>query len=174
MKTRTKILAASAVVVVGVAALAGPGLAQRAQRGAMGMMGGMMGGLGAEQLVREVDTDRDGRITQAELDAAVNARFARFDADQNGRLSLDEFTALWADLTRPVAVRAFQFLDPNGDASVTKAEVDERFGGLVQRLDRNGDGALSMQDRGHHRANDRGGRGEQPEPRRDPAPRNPT
>ena len=142
MQTRTKLLAAaSAAVVIGGLALAGPSLAQR---GAMGMMGG----LGAEQLLREVDTDRDGRMTQAEIDAAVSARFARFDADGNGRLSLDEFNALWADVTRPAAVRAFQFMDPNGDASVTKAEVEERTGRLVQRFDRNGDGALSLQDRG--------------------------
>lgn len=157
MQTRTKALtAAAAALVVGGLALAGPSLAQR---GAMGMMGG----LGAEQLLREVDTDNDGRITQAEIDAAVNARFARFDADANGRLSLDEFTALWADITRPMAVRAFQFMDPNGDAGVTKAEVDEKTGRLVQRFDRNGDGVLSMQDRGG-----RGG------PGRDAGPRNPT
>ena len=160
MQTRTKLLAAAtAVLVVGGLALAAPSLAQR---GAMGMMGG----LGAEQLLREVDTDRDGRMTQAEIDAAVNARFTRFDADGNGRLSLDEFNALWADVTRPAAVRAFQFMDPNGDASVTKAEVDERTSRLVQRFDRNGDGALSMQDRG--------GRGGPHGPGREPGPRNPT
>ena len=157
MQTRTKLLAAAtAVLVVGGLALAAPSLAQR---GAMGMMGG----LGAEQLLREVDTDRDGRMTQAEIDAAVNARFARFDADGNGRLSLDEFNALWADVTRPAAVRAFQFMDPNGDASVTKAEVEERTSRLVQRFDRNGDGALSLQDRGGS-----GG------PGGEPGPRNPT
>ena len=160
MQTRIKLLAAAtAVLVVGGLALAAPSLAQR---GAMGMMGG----LGAEQLLREVDTDRDGRMTQAEIDAAVNARFTRFDADGNGRLSLDEFNALWADVTRPAAVRAFQFMDPNGDASVTKAEVEERTGRLVQRFDRNGDGALSMQDRG--------GRGGPGGPGREPEPRNPT
>ena len=164
MQTRTKLLAAAtAVLVVGGLALAAPSLAQR---GAMGMMGG----LGAEQLLREVDTDRDGRMTQAEIDAAVNARFTRFDADGNGRLSLDEFNALWADVTRPAAVRAFQFMDPNGDASVTKAEVEERTGRLVQRFDRNGDGALSMQDRGGRGGPGGPGR----EQGREPGPRNPT
>ena len=146
MKTRTKILSATAAaVLIGGVAVAGQGMAQRMYHG-RGM--GMFGMLGGEQLLREVDTNGDGRITQAEIDAAVNARFARFDANGDGRLSLDEFTALWADLTRPVTVRAFQFMDPNGDGSITKAEVDERFGRLVQRFDRNGDGALSMEDRG--------------------------
>ena len=154
MQTRTKIFAATAAaVVVGGLALAGTSVAQRMQRGGLGMMGAM----GGEQLLREVDTDRDGRMTQAEIDAAVNARFARFDADSNGRMSLDEFGALWADITRPAAVRAFQFMDPNGDGSVTKAEVDEKTSRLVQRFDRNGDGALSMQDRGGRGGPDRGG-----------------
>lgn len=145
MQTRTKIIAAAtAATVVAGLALAGQSVAQRVHGGGMGMLRGF----GAEQVLREVDTDRDGRITQAEIDAAVNARFTRFDADANGRLSLAEFGALWADITRPAAVRAFQFLDTDGDAAVTKAEVDERFGRVVQRFDRNGDGALSPQDRG--------------------------
>lgn len=150
MRTRIKVLsaAAAAVVVAGVA-VAGQGMAQRMHHGhyGMGRGMGMFGALGGEQLLREVDTNGDGRITQAEIDAAVNARFARFDANKDGRLSLDEFQALWADLTRPAMVRAFQFMDPDGDASITKAEVDERFGRLVQRFDRNGDGALSLEDR---------------------------
>lgn len=132
MQTRTKVfIAAASALVVGGLALAGPSLAQHMQRGRMGMMGNF----GAQQLLRAVDTDRDGRISQAEVDAAVQARFAQFDADKNGRLSLDEFTALWADLTRPVAVRAFQFLDPNGDAGITEAEADEQLGMLARRFD---------------------------------------
>lgn len=154
MILKTKLLAAAAIM--GAVVVAGPSFAQPHGGGSGGGrgMGGMGMGMIAEQVMREVDTDRDGKITQAEIDAAVNARFARFDTDQNGRLSLEEFAALWADLTRPAMVRAFQFMDPNGDGSVTKAEVDERFGRLVQRFDRNGDGALSMEDRGG-----RGGRG---------------
>lgn len=148
MQTRTKIIAAAgAATVVAGLAFAGQSVAQRLHGGGLGPLGG----LGAERLLREVDTDRDGRMTQAEIDAAVNARF---DADANGRLSQAEFGALWADITRPAFVRAFQFLDSDGDSAVTKAEVDERFGRLVQRFDRDGDGALSPRDRG--RPHDRG------------------
>lgn len=160
MRTRTKLIATTAAALVVGLAFAGQSIAQRGPGGGGGMR--MLGGLGAGQLLREVDTDHDGRVTQAEIDAAVNARFARFDADGNGRLSMDEFNALWADITRPAAVRTFQFLDPNGDGSVEKVEVDERFGRLVQRFDRNGDGALSMQDRGGRHRSGRDA------PRRDP------
>ncbi len=58
----------------------------------------------------------------------MNARFAEFDADKNGSLSLQEFEALWAEITKPMAVRTFQFLDPNGDAQISKAELDEHVG----------------------------------------------
>ena len=153
MKRTTKIVAASAALLtVGAVALAGTSYAQRAVGNGAMRMG--FAAMGAEPLLREIDADRDGKITQGEIDAVVNARFARFDADANGRLSLTEFEALWADITRPVAVRAFQFLDPDGDAGLAKAEIDERFGRLVQRFDRNGDGVLSPEDRGRF-----GGRG---------------
>ena len=82
---------------------------------------------------------------------SVAQRFAEFDASKDGKLSLEEFQALWADITRPVAVRAFQFLDPNGDAAVEKQELDERFGKVVSRFDRNDDGMLSPADRPQHR-----------------------
>ena len=84
----------------------------------MGHMGGPMGGFGMMQreMLKNVDTNGDGALSQDEINAAVNARFAEFDADKNGSLSLSEFEALWAEITKPMAVRAFQFLDPNGDA----------------------------------------------------------
>ena len=115
----------------------------------MGMMGGIHG-IGHEML-QSVDTNGDGALSQDEIDAAIDARFAKFDADKNGSLSLQEFEALWAEITQPAAVRAFQFLDPDGDAAVARTELDDRFGKLVSRFDRNDDGMLSPDDRPEHR-----------------------
>ena len=154
MKRSVKVaLATTALAAAGGLFLVGSSLAERGPGGPMGHMGhmgGMMGGLGHEML-QNVDTDSDGALSQDEINSAVNARFAQFDADKNGDLSLTEFQALWADITRPLAVRAFQFLDPNGDAAVAKAELDDRFGSLVSHLDRNDDGKLSPDDRRHRR-----------------------
>jgi Ca2+-binding EF-hand superfamily protein len=94
-----------------------------------------------------IDTNADSALSQDEINAAVNARYATFDANKDSQLSLEEFQALWTDLTRPVTVRAFQFLDSDGDATVARSEVDKRFGSLVARLDRNNDGKLSHEDR---------------------------
>ena len=148
MNTTGKFLiAAGAAAVLGGVAIATASWADRGFDGHHGMRMGFMRGMMAEQLLRDVDTDRDGKLTQQEIDAAVSTRFERFDADKNGRLSLEEFQVLWADLTRPVTVRAFQFLDPDGDAAVTRAELENRFSRVVQRFDRNSDGALSPDDR---------------------------
>jgi len=143
MRESTKIaIASGAALLAGAFLFAGASWAHRGF-GGPGMRMGMM----AQELLRDVDTDRDGKLTQQEIDNAIGARLTRFDADGNGRLSLEEFQGVWTDFTRPVTVRAFQFLDPNGDAAVAKDELDTRFGRAVQRFDRNGDGALSPEDR---------------------------
>jgi Ca2+-binding EF-hand superfamily protein len=163
MRDSVKIaLATTALAVAGGLLLVGSSLAA----GGFGPMGHarMMGGFGpvAHEMLKSVDTNNDGALSQDEINAAVNARFAEFDADKNGALSLQEFEALWAEITKPMAVRAFQFLDPDGDAAVSKTELDERFGTVVSRFDRNGDGELSPADhmrRGGPRGWHRGGWG---------------
>jgi hypothetical protein len=146
-------VAAGVVVAVGGVVLAGASVAQSGF-GRHGHMG-MMHGIGLDML-QKLDTNADGGLSQEEIDAAVNARFSEFDANKDGKLALVEFEALWADLTRPVAVRAFQFLDPDGDAAVSKEELDDRFGAVVARWDHNDDGVLSRDDRRHHRGRGHG------------------
>ncbi len=115
-------------------------------------------GRGAMAMLRSFDTDGDRALTQAEIDAGIAARVASADADGDGALSLAEFGTVWEDMTETRRVRAFQRLDPNGDASVTTAELEARFGGIVERMDRNGDGQLDQADRGR-RGRDGGPRG---------------
>lgn len=149
MKTSLKVaLATGAVGVAGALFLVGSSYAERGFRGH-----GMMGGPGpiVHEMLASVDANSDGALSQEGVDAAVNARFAEFDANADGDLSLEEFRALWAEITRPMAVRAFQYLDPNGDAAVAKTEIDERFGSVVAHLDRNDDGVLDADDHPRHR-----------------------
>jgi hypothetical protein len=139
-------LATGTLAVLGSLFLAGTSLAERFGHHRMGMMGPL-----GHEMLSNVDTDSDGALSQAEIDAAVNARFSEFDANADGKLALDEFQALFAEITRPISVRAFQFLDPDGDAAIAKGELDERFGSAVARFDRNEDGLLSPEDRPHRR-----------------------
>ena len=93
------------------------------------------------------DADGDGALTQAELDAWIAGQITTADADADGALTLEEFEPIFNDRQAPRMVDAFQALDADGSGRITAEEVDARFGNLVERMDRNGDGALSRDDR---------------------------
>jgi hypothetical protein len=44
--------------------------------------------------------------------------------------------------------------DDDGDGAITSAELEARFDGMMDRLDRNGDGAIGPDDRGPRRDHD--------------------
>ncbi len=153
MNTRTKTLTAIAVA----AALGGATFAGISYAGHRGGGHGMdfldrgQLGLSAMEVFAAVDADGDGKLTQAEIDKFRNDRHAAHDANGDGNLSLDEFAGLWHETTRPLTVRAFQMLDTDGDGVIARAEYDRPLAGIVQRLDRNRDGGLSLRDARHDR-----------------------
>jgi hypothetical protein len=124
------------------------------RHGARGMGRGMGRhmGRGFESLFEAYDSDGNGRLTQAEVDAARTDRLAAFDKDGDRKLTLKEYEALWLDAMRERMVDRFQDLDNDGDAAVTAEEFAAPYAGLVARRDRNGDGEISRDDfgpRGH-------------------------
>ena len=151
MKTKTKTLTAIAVAAaVGGTALAGASYAGHRGGGhGMGFLDKGQLAVSAMEMFDTVDADGDGKLTQAEIDKARNDRHAAHDADGDGSLSLEEFSGLWNETMRPITVRAFQILDADGDAVVTRAEYDRPFAAIVERFDRDRDGGLSMMDHRH-------------------------
>lgn len=116
-----------------------------------GRHGGRHHGKRLERMLERFDADGDGTLTQTEIDEGRKANLAAFDRNGDGALSLDEFEPLWLDFMRERMVDRFQDLDADGDAIVTQDEFREPFEALVERLDRDGDGALSREDRrGRH------------------------
>jgi hypothetical protein len=116
-------------------------------------------------LLDTYDTNDDGKLTQAEIDAARQANLTKFDSDANGALTLAEYQALWADAMRRAMVRQFQAHDADGDGSITVEEFTVRFADVVETLDRNGDGELTRDELRRHghrgpRGPGRGGRDE--------------
>lgn len=145
----------------------GPGMGPGWHRG-----GGMM-----MQMLGDLDTNKDKKLTQEEVDAARAALLTEADADKNGELSLDEYQTVWMKQMREMMVRQFQRLDRDGNAQVTAEEFNGPFTDIVARLDRNNDKVLDASDRergGRHgmwRHRDRGGDdGMPPPPPEDGAP----
>ena len=145
------------VVVVAIAAagsivLAGASVAERGFGGRHGggYGHGGHGGPGPRvmSMIQEFDLDKDGKLTQTEIDRARRTRMAEFDSDKDGRLTLTEFQGLWLDRMHERMVDHFQRLDADGDAIVTDAEFQAPMAFFVVRADRNGDGALSFDDLG--------------------------
>lgn len=164
MKKRTKI-AVGAAGLAATIALAGVGLSNAHERWNDGGHGGYHGqgfhgdsmhkGHGRHgkrakmmrRMMERFDTNSDGSLTQSEIDQGRAEQLAKYDSDQDGNLSLQEFEALWLEMARPRMVDRFQNLDEDGDAKVTSAEFLDPFANVVERHDRNGDGALSKDDR---------------------------
>ena len=107
------------------------------KRGGHGMM---------RQIMEKVDANGDRAVTQEEIDTFRSAAVANADASGDGDISLDEFETIYLDLTRNRMVDAFQKLDEDGDGVVTQAEMDAKFGNVVDRMDRNDDGKLDRED----------------------------
>ena len=159
MKRSTKIVLAAGLVAavgaLGVAGFAGSSYAEKWRDGHRyhAMFGGEYGKhhggqRRAMRMFQSFDADDDGRLTQEEIDRGRSERFTRFDGNGDGRLDLQEFEALWLDGMRERMVDRFQNLDADGDAVVTAEEFSEPFARMVRFMDRNGDGVLSIEDRG--------------------------
>jgi EF hand/EF-hand domain pair len=115
------------------------------------------GGEMLQNLMTEVDTDKSGSITQDEINAFRAAKVAAADTSKDGALSLDEFAVAYNEMMRSKMVDAFQNFDDDGNGSITTAELDARFGDVVAKMDKNGDGVLSKADRPDHGG--KGGKG---------------
>ncbi|MGV8839651.1 MAG: EF-hand domain-containing protein [Bauldia sp.] len=97
-------------------------------------------------LMETFDTDGNGVVTQAEIDAVRAGELAEYDANGDGQLNLEEYTAYWTAQMLERIVDAFQELDANGDGNVTAEEWNAGIGNIVARLDQDGDAALGPTD----------------------------
>ena len=88
------------------------------------------------------DTDKDGKITRAEFDAARNARFAGIDANGDGTLEISELRAwvrAWPSRFRDARFKA---LDGDSDGKVGVEEYVAQRKAMFARIDANNDGTV--------------------------------
>jgi len=150
MQRKTKIVMGAGIVgVVALGGLAGMAAADRGHGWGQGWEG--HGGMGhgrmmMRNMLERYDANGDGKLTEDEIDGARAASYGEFDADKNGNLSLQEFQGLWLKDHQQRIVRSFQRLDRNGDGQVTVDEYKRPMADLVADMDQNGDGALNRDD----------------------------
>jgi len=139
MQKKTKI--ALAVSLLGLATLggiAGLALADRSE----GHGGWRRGPMMMMHMTERYDADKDGKVSQTEIDANRTAWHGEFDADKNGDLSLAEFQSLWLKARNEEMVREFQRFDRDGSGQVTLEEYKAPMAGMVAQMDRDGDGMM--------------------------------
>jgi Ca2+-binding EF-hand superfamily protein len=85
------------------------------------------------------DRDGNGIVSRDEMRAAETERFQKMDANHDGRLTLDELSAV----RKEQAAEHFAKQDKNGDGQLSRAEVTKMPDAVFARLDQNGDGQLS-------------------------------
>jgi DNA-binding transcriptional regulator YiaG len=97
----------------------------------------------------KVDANKDGKVTQDEIDAFKAARFAEADADKDGKLSAAELVAMRekmeAERKLARAEKMVERIDRNADGLLTPEELAEgpRPPSMIERMDTDGDGAVS-------------------------------
>lgn len=150
MENRTKIILASTAVVLILATAAGVSKARDSYR--HGYMGQDRHGM-AEKMFDRFDTDGNGAISKTEVDSVRKSEMSKHDSNEDGKLSLGEFEALWVGYMRDRMVDHFQRLDSDGDAQVTDEEISKPLNRIMSWLDRNDDNALTrdeMHRKGRH------------------------
>ena len=95
-----------------------------------------------------LDTDDDGEISAAEIDAAPES-LASLDGDGGGSLSEEELRPPGSGpiggpaRTPPEATTAFMTFDADGDGALEGTELPSQLRSLLARADADGDGAAS-------------------------------
>jgi Ca2+-binding EF-hand superfamily protein len=154
IRRKNSMIAAAAVATVGLLAVAGTSYADRGEDdcprsgyGGHGMHGGPGGRGGhAAMMFEKFDANGDGTITRAEVDEVRGAKLKGADGNADNALSLEEFQAVWLEMTRPMMVDRFQDLDEDGDGKVTEAELGRPMTNMFVYLDQNEDGSITVKE----------------------------
>lgn len=87
----------------------------------------------AAAFIKQLDTDGDGRVSQAEAVAPAGARFKEMDVNGDGFVTADEFR------------RAFEAqVPPEARQKMTERGMGDPGEGFVKELDQNGDGQVDL------------------------------
>lgn len=100
--------------------------------------------------LKQMDTDGSGSVTRTEI-AAFNAdRAAEMDGDKDGQITVAELEA-WREAQRVKRLTAqLAAMDSDGDGKVSVAEHEAAATWRLARLDHDGDGMIELRGAGRH------------------------
>ena len=98
---------------------------------------------GKMSLLKQADTNKDGIITKAELEAAQQKKFQSFDADNNGEVTKEEILKHFPRHYEKMAARISRKFDLNQDGKVSADEFKKHADHRLYMLDLNDDGQIS-------------------------------
>ena len=142
------------IAVAGIAALVGSRSFADGNANPMGPDGGH--GHWGRWMFQEMDANRDGKVTQAEIDAFEAARAAEIDTNHDGKITADELQAFHEKEKAKREAAMLARMDTNGDGTVSVQEYEAAQTWRLARMDSNGDGTIDEQDM-HMRGGDGGG-----------------
>jgi Ca2+-binding EF-hand superfamily protein len=90
-----------------------------------------------------LDADRSGDVTFEEFSAMMQSRIGGADANNDGKMSVEEIAAAIEKMrAERMARRLVERFDTDGDGMLTAAEVESRQKKMFALLDRNDDGKI--------------------------------
>ncbi|MEQ9695791.1 EF-hand domain-containing protein [Shimia sp. SDUM112013] len=117
---------------------------------------GMKGHHGPAMMMNfdEIDANKDGKITQDEMDAFAQARFDKADTNGDGLLSTDEMQAQVEEMMKQRAKDRSAMMmarkDANGDGQLSFEEMsakrDDKRARMIEKMDADKDGAVSKEE----------------------------
>lgn len=104
-----------------------------------------------------LDANKDGKLTQAEMDAHKTAAFAKADTNGDGMLSSEEMLARAqtksSDRMAKRVTRMIEHMDTDKDGMLSAGEMQgaKRGKGMFARVDADNDGAITAEEFAAHK-----------------------
>lgn len=104
----------------------------------------------AERMFTEMDSNGDGKITQAEITASKTRNFHAMDTNNDGAVSSDEMLNhainKMKERMQERMGKRFAKIDKDSNGTISADEFGGRTSKMMEHLDTNKDGAISMQE----------------------------